>query len=593
MALRSSKIEINKASKGEREFKMPESENNAKLRNEVITSIEVSKRSKVPVLFFSNPGYGKTTSIESYARVQGMHVESLIGSQYSEDEILGFQSRTDKSYLEVLEPEWYHRTMAYDEPHYERISSGNKFELVEETTVKKWQSGLEESTANIKSLEDKLAELEKDTTTDSSILETNKKMTSLEIERNKAKQTKFKANLDDIELRPRRQTILFLDELSTASPRVQGAILHLCFAREIRDNKKLPEDCIVLSAANYKANLPGFSDIIAPQLNRFCIMNLLPGDKNSDKYKSSYENLGMELVDEFLQDFKEVDLPVPQFRTDYEMDDATKAAFLKDCRDGFKNIIRKYTGMDTSKCNLDFRNISFDGIYDRSDDVPEVYNFMSPRSMSYYARVVRALCEMGVTPKDHYLYYKFVDGLIGLGTNNWNDEDLDAFKAQLTDFHNSIYDMTNNLISKYQKNIKKVVTGTARKINSENKFSDEHTITGKVKSLINRKDHGEFDPNDQLATDTLMQIASEFDMKEPSVFRTKMEDFSGHINELIQFRSDFESIKQFYTLLNTCSDMDGIDQWLTALKRDIIDAYDFYYNALSRMGIPSANDESN
>ena len=483
--------------------------------------------------------------------------------------------------------------MAYDEPHYEKISSGNRFELVEEADVDKWQKGLEESTANIKTLESKLAELEKDTTTDVELLATSKKTTKLEIERNKARQKKYKAWLDDIELRPRRQTILFLDELSTASPSVQGAILHLCFGREIRGNKKLPEDCIVLSAANYKANLPGFSDIIAPQLNRFCIMNLLPGDKNSDKDKSSYENLGMNLVDEFLQDFHEVDLPVPQFRTDYEMNDATQAAFLKDCRDGFKNIIRKYTGSGSSKCNLDFRNISFDGIYDRADDVPEVYNFMSPRSMSYYARVVRALCEMGVTTKDRDLYNKFVDGLLGLGTNNWNDDDPLAFLAQLNDFHNSIHDMTTSLISKYQKNIGKAVVGTARKINSENKFSDERTITGKIKTLIGRKDRGEFDPNDQTTTDTLLQIASEFDIKDPGQFRAKVEGFENHVEELVQFRSDFESIKQLLILFKSCNNIDGVDKWIEALQRDVINAYDFYYNALSRMGVPSSGDSSN
>lgn len=595
MALRSSKVKINKASKGEREFKMSQTADVSKLRNKVVTAIEVTKRSKVPTLFFSNPGYGKTTSIESYARVTKMHVEELIGSQYSQDEILGFQARTEKANLEVLEPEWYHRIVTYAEPHYEKISSGDKFELVEESDVELWQKEMNACSDNITRLTGELADFKAKSTDglsdeEKELLSTNIKSTELELNRNKTRRTKYKAQLDDVEWRDPRASILFLDELSTASPNVQGAILNLCFGRRIRGNKKLPEDTIILSAANYKANLPGFSDIIAPQLNRFCIMNLLPGDKNSDKNKSSYENLGLELVDEFLQDFKEVDLPLPTFRTDYEMNDATKAAFLQDVREGLKRIIRTYTSVDSSRCNLDFRNISLDGIYDRADDVPEVYNFMSPRSMSYYARVVKSLCEMGITSKDRETYYCFVDGLLGLGTNNWDTDDSEAFIRQLNDYHNAIHDLTNTLISKYQKNIGKAVTGTARRIVSENKFADERTITGKIKSIIAAKDRGEFDPNSDLTTDLLYQMSQEFEIKDPSSFRAKMESMEDNVESVIQFRSDYESIKQFQILLKGLDNVDGIEQITDAIQIDVLDAYDFYYNVLSRMGVSSEED---
>jgi hypothetical protein len=98
----SDKVKIDKVNKNERTFDKSKDKICTELRDKIITSIEVTRRSKVPTLFFSNPGFGKTTTICSYARMQGMHVEELIGSQYSQDEILGFQSRTDKPYLEVL-----------------------------------------------------------------------------------------------------------------------------------------------------------------------------------------------------------------------------------------------------------------------------------------------------------------------------------------------------------------------------------------------------------------------------------------------------------------------------------------------------------
>ena len=56
-----------------------------KTRDVIITAVEASLRSnadmpvdkRVPVLFFSNPGFGKTTTIYNYAKKNGYHVEVL------------------------------------------------------------------------------------------------------------------------------------------------------------------------------------------------------------------------------------------------------------------------------------------------------------------------------------------------------------------------------------------------------------------------------------------------------------------------------------------------------------------------------------
>ena len=186
----------------------------------IMTAIEASRRSKVPVLFFGNPGQGKTATINAWAEENGYHVETLIGSHYSQDEILGFPVNNGKDYLEILEPEWYHNIM-------EAKKAG-------------------------------------------------------------------------------KPTVLFLDELSMTPGNVQGSLLQLCFERKIRGNKSLPEDCIVLSAANYKKNLPGWAEIIAPELNRFCIINLLPGSPNGDILSAS-----LAVVKEFTQSLYTPKVNVP------------------------------------------------------------------------------------------------------------------------------------------------------------------------------------------------------------------------------------------------------------------------------------------
>lgn len=580
----SDRVKVDKVSKTERTFNSPsKSDVVTEMRDKVVTAIEITKRSGVPTLFMSNPGYGKTTTICSYARKMGMHVEELIGSQYSQDEILGFQSRTDKSYLEVLEPEWYHRIITYSEPHYEKISSGLNFTLVEEEDVKRWNEKLVQFSESVKTLEVEIKTLEDDANTKTdSVKETSLRFKKMELERAKGNVIKYQAWLNDVELRNPRASILFLDELSTASPNVQGAILNLCFNRKIRGNKELPNDCIILSAANFKANLTGFNNLIAPELNRFCIVNLLPGSKSSDKTRSSYEDLGFKLVDEFLQDFKEVDLPIPEFRTDFKFNDYTNKSFLEDLRSELKKIIRKYTGVDTSRAVLDFRNISFDGIYDRDDDVPEVYNFMSPRTMSYYARVVRAMCEMGINSTQKNIYESYVDGILGLGTNNWADTDPLAFLACITEFHNSLYDMTTTLLNKYRQNISERKVGMERKIKSDLLFSDTRTITGKVKTVISMNDHGDFQVSDPIVSQLTQQITNELMVENPITLIEKIKDICSTPEKVIGFRSDLESLKQFNQILIS-NDKDNSYKPVTEAIDEELKNWEFYYNELANV----------
>lgn len=581
----STKVKIDNVSKNERTFSSPTDKAVTKMRDKVITSIEITKRSGVPTLFFSNPGYGKTTTINSYARMSGMHVEELIGSQYSQDEILGFQSRTDKSYLEILEPEWYHRIVTYAEPHYEKISSGSLFTLVEESDVDNWNKLLQkaindeaEINTEIESLKARVCDTDENAQT---VIRTHEN----ELERVRSKISKYKALLDDVEWRQPRASILFLDELSTATPNVQGAILNLVFNRKIRGNKELPKDTIILSAANYKANLTGYNEIISPQLNRFCIVNLLPGNKNSDPRKSSYENIGLDLVGEFLQDFQETDIPLPTFRQDFTFNQSTNQHFLEDLRTELANIIHKYSSLDSSRVMLNFRNINFDGIYDRDDDVPEVYNFMSPRTFSYYARIVRAMCEMGITITQKDIYESIVDGIFGLGTNTIQESGSESFLAVLNDFHRSLYDMTATLLAKYKNNVsdEKHIDKKDNQINAtDSLLGDIKTITGKVKKIISMDEHNEFQMSDEIVMSTLNQIVDEMSLPSPSIYISQMKDICAKPEKVIQFRSDYESMKQLLEVFQKYNKYDMLNALIFRLD-ELISDLKFYYNELANI----------
>jgi len=422
------------------------------LRDQIFTCIEISKRSKVPMLFISNPGYGKTTTINLYAKTYGYHVETLIGSHYSQDEILGFQANTGSNHLSILEPEWF-------------------------TRIKYAKS------KNVPS-------------------------------------------------------ILFLDELSTVSPSVQGALLQLCFERKIRGGKSLPDDCIVLAAANYKQNLPGYSDIIAPELNRFCIINLLPNISNTIEVNS------MEIIDEFTQDFHEVTDNLPTFATGFTFSEEQNKSFLEEARKKLKSLFQNHSyEKNTSGCLLDFRNILYDGIYDRMDSIQEVYNFISPRTISYYLRIVRTLCEMKISKNDPIIG-KICEGLLGLGTNTFKGDDVASLGAQIRFFNHELNDMTYYLIQQFSTQGAKVPAAVEEKQNTDyySVFVD-NSIAGQIKNYISSHDTKAVSLNRQL-TDIMNKIGKAFNTTK---YEYSVKAFKANPG---QFRSDFEAIKIFREILS-------------------------------------------
>ncbi len=472
----------------------------------IMTAIEVSKRSKVPVLFFGNPGAGKTATMEAWAEANGYHVETLIGSHYSQDEILGFPVNNGKDYLEILEPEWYHN-----------------------------------------------------------IMEEHKKG---------------------------KPSVLFLDELSMTPGNVQGSLLQLCFERKIRGNKKLPDDCIVVSAANYKKNLPGWTEIIAPELNRFCIINLLPGAPKGDLLSAS-----LSVVKEFTQGLYTPKVNVPEFN-DYEFDEATTKDFMTQVQNSFTSMISKYCKpgkSDSSLGKLDLRNIRYDGVFDREDSVPEVYNFLTGRTISYYARVVKALCEMGINTSSG-IYKKFVDGLIGLGTNSWDDSSKDVYLAQMFKYQEMTYTMTEALLRRFSKKRERKVHKEAPKAENKLKLFDENSTAGQINLFLSDVNDDEQKWKGNEFVQLLRKVFSDFnvtDVKKSLNAALMVKDANGNLtpkeNGILKFRADFEAIKLLSDALSKQKASSSEWSILTpfeATLNQVISKFDYYYTA-SAMDIES------
>ena len=90
-----------------------------KLQNDITAkmfyALKVSEVSKVPFLFISVPGMGKSTSVEMFANIRGYELVILRGNSTSESEVMGYDvvdaanpaSRSTKH----LRPSWYEQVM--------------------------------------------------------------------------------------------------------------------------------------------------------------------------------------------------------------------------------------------------------------------------------------------------------------------------------------------------------------------------------------------------------------------------------------------------------------------------------------------------
>ncbi len=474
--MRSSSVDVDEVKPFENVFGNNKKANKNRLRDTIISAVELSRRTKVPMLFFSNPGFGKTTTIYNIAQRLGMHVEVVCGSQYSQDEILGFQTNEPgQTSLVIKEPEWFARI--------------NEFE--------------------------------------------SRKIPS----------------------------ILFMDELSTVSGPTQGACLQVIFERRIRGGKALPDDCLIIAAANYKGNLSGWSEIIAPTLNRFCIINLLPEDP-------------VEAIMEFTQDVHENQDNWPEFDNN-NITDAVKNTLVSECGLIFQNLFRTYQA-GSNRGFLNIRNTMYDGIYDRDDGNPEVLNFISGRTMSYLTRCLIGMTEMGLDSHSD-VFKKVIGGLIGLGTNTWSEDgniqtQTARLEKYLTDVTAKFSKILDKAVSKV--NSSKSSDGDKAAINRLNELVGEDNFTNHVTAFIANQD-----PNKYASTDftTLFKEACELFPSVEGMKDSLNASFQSQ-EEMLLFKSNMEWLAKLYDEVDYANSVTGyLKPYMLEIDK-MYRTYEFYYN---------------
>lgn len=77
----------------------------------IFLGLSVSKESKVPAFFLSNPGLGKTTAIRKWASANGYGVVDLVTTQMTPEDVAGYQvnAHNDSDYLKQMLPRWFEK----------------------------------------------------------------------------------------------------------------------------------------------------------------------------------------------------------------------------------------------------------------------------------------------------------------------------------------------------------------------------------------------------------------------------------------------------------------------------------------------------
>jgi len=213
------------------------------------------------------------------------------------------------------------------------------------------------------------------------------------------------------------KTLLFVDELSQAPDNVQGAMLQLIFDRRVGGRANyLPDDCLVVSAANYKGNIPPQCGIQAPTLNRFCLINVGVRD-------------GQSLCDEFLQSDEERLLNIPVFHN-VKINDQIESSVRQIMKEALTFLFNTFSRKGEKDACLDFQNTEFSDIFDQPG---QIWNFISGRTIHYLYKLALGFIHLGLVRKINgpTMAY-FVLGLLGLGTNTFkNADEKENYKASL------------------------------------------------------------------------------------------------------------------------------------------------------------------
>lgn len=375
---------------------------------QIFAALKVAELSKVPFLFISAPGVGKSTTVEIFADIRGYHYELLRGNSVSPEECLGYDTADTAegaTSTKHLRPEWFQRIL------------------------------------------------------------------------NKEKEGKH--------------TLLFLDELTTASPYVQSALLHLVFDRSV-GNEKLPPETLVVSAGNYSQSLGNQFVLIPPLMNRFCIFNIIPSLNDLKSFLGAYEgaSTGKEIVsieERLTPMLKEIDA---QENKDLSTEYLNKVAeFIE------KSVFETTRMLVQSEKAIDLSVTDMQNLYNDTNNDTILRGFVTPRSLCYAVRLgVATYRSFGLDGIKSSNFKTMIDGLCGIGLTRDSKGEVvcnvitDRYVDYITKSVNDVESLNNSKISEYSSYFETLMKRDNKKKGKSKVIFTHEEVTAlgnKIQELLN------------------------------------------------------------------------------------------------------------
>lgn len=236
-----------------------------------------------------------------------------------------------------------------------------------------------------------------------------------------------------------KKSILFLDEITTSDPYTQGAALNIVFDRRCH-SEKLPGDTLICAAGNYAQNLTSEMTILAPMLNRFAIINILPKSKDLDhflcKYNGSTVGHRINFMDEIRHAMSEL----------IKQEKNIGGEFLDCIGETFENAIRDEAKQYAKEKILNLAVTELKDIYSDMENDEPVPNYFTLRTVNYLrdAAVGCYIC-FGNDGIKSDTFRRMIYGLVGLCVSRDGSKG-DVKKTIITDrMYNRLVDASNDI----------------------------------------------------------------------------------------------------------------------------------------------------
>jgi hypothetical protein len=318
------------------------------INESIYAALSVSDASGVSPLLMGNPGAGKTTSVEFFAKANDMRMVLLRGSQSSPEEILGYEVNDGEGSMR-----------------------GNIMVKKASKICPKWYDEL---------------------------LEWHEKGV---------------------------RTLLFLDEITTASAFVQSALLQVIFGREIDNGYPLPDDTFVVAAGNYSGNLSSEFNLIPPLMNRFCIFNVTITADDLTAFMSRYRSK-QDIVSK---------LRIFDAANSTNID-SLDPKFVADTKSSMELSICNYAKSLISSGKFDPNITEMSDIYQDQSLGSKLYGFLTPRTLNYYRdTAIYMYLKYGSTGIESDTFREMTNGLVGISLSKAgkSKNDPDVRKNMMTE----------------------------------------------------------------------------------------------------------------------------------------------------------------